>query len=482
MKATLFSISWLLFLLTGPMLYAQQASDSTFIAKPYLQIGRNPSAQSLEVLWHSGDVDVAWSVESRPDSKAKWTKAEMPKATRVAVAGILPHRVYSAVLAGLTPNTTFSYRVLKDNKVVFTADGQTPRDGMKPYRFVAFADIGAETVDQKKLATRAFLAKPDFVVVPGDIVYERGQISEYRSKFWPIYNADAVGEIGGPLLRSVPMICAPGNHDIDTRDLNKYPDALAYYYYWSQPLNGPKGTEGGPITPVLTASADNRANFEAAAGDAYLTMANYSFDYGNAHWIVLDSNPYVDFTDKAMSDWVAADLASPAAQKATWKFVMFHHPGFNSSREHYEQQQTRLLAPVFEGGKVDVVFNGHVHNYQRSFPLTFRPDKKGVLLVAGMGNKNVRGRVVNGSWKLDKSFDGKTDTTPEGVIYLVTGAGGQTLYNPEQNNDPDSWQKFTTQFHSNSHSLTIVDMDGKSMRVKQVDVDGKELDSFTITK
>jgi acid phosphatase type 7 len=162
--------------------------------------------------------------------------------------------------------------------------------------------------------------------------------------------------------------------------------------------------------------------------------------------------------------------------------VMFHHPGFNSSREHYEQQQTRLMAPVFEAGKVDVVFNGHVHNYQRSFPLTFKPDKKGVLLVAGMGNKNVRGRVVNGEWKLDKTYDGVTNTKPNGIIYLVTGAGGQTLYNPEQNNDPDSWQKFTTKFHSNSHSLTIVDMDGKTMSVKQVNVDGKEIDSFKITK
>ena len=477
MKTLLYSLA---LLLTVGSACAQQPADSAFVAKPYLQIGRNPSPQSLELLWHTADADVAWSVEQRADAKGKWTAAGMPKSTRVAVAGVAPHRVYSSLLTGLVPNSTFSYRVLKNKKVVFTADGQSPRNGETPYRFVAFADIGAETVDQKKLASRAVLAKPDFVVVPGDIVYERGQVSEYRMKFWPIYNADAVGEIGGPLLRSVPMICAPGNHDIDTRDLNKYPDALAYFYYWSQPLNGPKGTEGGPLVPVLTASADNRAAFEQAAGDAYLTMSNYSFDYGNAHWIVLDSNPYVDFTDKALSDWVAADLAK--ASNATWKFVMFHHPGFNSSREHYEQQQTRLLAPVFEAGKVDVVFNGHVHNYQRSFPLKFAPDKKGVLLVAGMGNKNVRGRVVNGNWQLDKTFDGKTNTKPNGIIYLVTGAGGQTLYNPEQNNDPDSWQKFTTVFRSNTHSLTIVDMDGKSMSVRQVDVDGNEIDSFKITK
>lgn len=90
--------------------------------------------------------------------------------------------------------------------------------------------------------------------------------------------------------------------------------------------------------------------------------------------------------------------------------------------------------------------------------------------------------MVNGKWALDKMFDGQKDTTPEGVIYIVTGAGGQTLYNPEQNNDPDSWQKFTARFVSNVHSLTIADVDGKTLTLTQVAADGKELDKIKITK
>ena len=64
------------------------------------------------------------------------------------------------------------------------------------------------------------------------------------------------------------------------------------------------------------------------------------------------------------------------------------------------------LAPIFEKGAVDVVFNGHVHNYQRTFPMSFVPDRKGTLLVGGKENKSIRGRVVNGKWVLDKKFDG----------------------------------------------------------------------------
>ena len=90
--------------------------------------------------------------------------------------------------------------------------------------------------------------------------------------------------------------------------------------------------------------------------------------------------------------------------------------------------------------------------------------------------------MVPGRWRLDKSFDGKADTSPEGVIYVVTGAGGQKLYNPEQNDDPDSWQKFTDKFISNVHSLTVADVDGKSLTIRQVTADGRELDRFRITK
>jgi hypothetical protein len=44
--------------------------------------------------------------------------------------------------------------------------------------------------------------------------------------------------------------------------------------------------------------------------------------------------------------------------------------GFNSSRTHFEEQQMRLMSEIFERNKVDIVFTGHVHNYQRTFHCT----------------------------------------------------------------------------------------------------------------
>ena len=456
-----------------------QGAD-TFVVKPYLQVGRIPAPGTLQLLWHGEDADTAWSVEKRNGFEGEWTKAEAPTMRRVAVTGIAAHRIFTVELKGLKPGGSFQYRVLKGGDVVFTSEGHGPKTGDQPIRYVVFGDIGAGTDEQKPLAKRAFESKPDLVVVTGDIVYEYGLISEYEEKFWSVYNADDTTGKGAPLLRSIPFVAAPGNHDTETHDFDKHPDALAYYLFWSQPLNGPLGQEGGPFVPALTGAAKNVKAFRDAAGESYPRMTNFSFDSGNAHWTIIDSNPYVDYTDSALKEWVAKDLAD--AKDATWRFVAFHHPGFNSSREHFEQQHMRLLAPIFEAGHVDVVFNGHVHNYQRTFPMTFVPDKQGTLMVGGRDGKTVRGRVVNGRWKLDKTFDGKTNTKPNGVIYVVTGAGGQKLYNPEQHGDADSLQKFTDKFVSIVHSLTVADIDGRTITVKQVSADGKELDRFTITK
>jgi predicted phosphodiesterase len=461
--------------------YAQEViGEDVFVVKPYLQIGRDPSAGSLQLLWNTPDISTDWSVELQSGSNGEWKKAEALKSSRIAVAGVAPRKVYNATLSGLVSGGVFHYRILKEGKVVFSSEAIAPKTADQPYRFVAFGDIGAGTPEQKAIANRAYLSKPDVVVVPGDLVYEYGLVSEYDTHFWPVYNADKVGEAGVPMMRSIPFISVPGNHDIDNRNIDKYPDGLAYFFFWNQPLNGPLGDEGGPIVPALTATEPNRKAFLEAAGDAYPRMANYSFNYGNAHWTVLDSNPYVDWTNKELQNWVTNDLA--AAKNATWHFVMFHHPGFNSSREHYEQQHMRLLSPIFEAGNVDVVFNGHLHNYQRSFPLTFVPDKKGTLLIGGKDGKTIRGRVVNGQWKLDKSFNGKSKTTPKGIIYLVTGAGGQKLYNIEQNDDPDSWQKFTDKFVSNVHSFTVADVKGKTLTIRQITAEGKVLDKFKVTK
>jgi hypothetical protein len=456
--------------------------DGPFLTKPYLQLGHTQSTGKLVLMWHAADSDADWSVEYRPGPGTRWQTAKAPAARRVALAGIEPHRVYHTPLTDLESGVMFAYRVSRGGKVVFEAEARAPKVARQAQRFVVFGDCGAGTPEQKAIAYRVFLSRPDYVMITGDIVYSRGLVSEYRDKFWPVYNADEPSPSSGvPLLRSTLFVAAPGNHDIASRDLGKTPDGLAYFYYWFQPLNGPVGREGGPITAPLIGPEASKKAFLDAAGKAFPRMANFSFDYGDVHWTVLDANSTVNWTDPELRQWVEHDLA--AAKDATWRFVSFHQPGFNSSRTHFGEQYMRILAPVFEAGKVDLVFNGHVHNYQRSFPMRFVPAREnGAAPVVRKEGERPKGRLVDGKWTLDKTFNGQTDTTPEGVIYLVTGAGGQHLYNPEQQDDPASWQEFTYKHVSKVFSLTVVDVDGPTVTVRQLTPEGETVDSFAITK
>ena len=213
----------------------------------------------------------------------------------------------------------------------------------------------------------------------GDNVYEGGLDTEYAKYFFPIYNADVGGpRTGAPLLRSVPFYTVLGNHDVHTPDANgqpaadfdKSPDALAYYSSMYLPLTGPEAPP--QPTPVIAAGdgAAAFAKFRACACPRFPRMGNYSFDYGDVHFLCLDSNVYVDPTDAGWHDYIARDLSGTDAR---WKIVVYHHPAFNAGDKHYKNQQMRVLTPLFEQQGTDLVLSGHEHVYQRTRPFTFVP-------------------------------------------------------------------------------------------------------------
>lgn len=457
-----------------PPLEVVKTPEATFVQPPYLQLGNRPAlgqkTEGLELLWIApADAKLEeWSVETRSLSSTgpagSWKKITGKLSAKpVAVGVIKPEVVVSAPLEGLIPGKLFDYRISKADKPVFAARARARKSAKEPQRFVVFGDCGQNSEGQKKVAAQTLAAKPDFVFITGDIVYGKGLASEYVKNYWPIYNAETVTPDGVPLLRSTLTIASPGNHDIRSTTLEKTTDGFAYFYYWNQPLNGPIVSNTKFASPL--GSADTKA-FLTASGERYPRMASFSYDYGNAHWTVLDANAYMDWTDPALKQWVESDLK--AAQKATWRFVAFHQPPFNSNKEHFNDQWMRTLAPLFEKYGVSVVWAGHVHDYQRSYPLTFLPEKP----------RDAAGAVA-GKITLDKTYDGVKNTKPTAPIYIVSGAGGAGLY---KNIEKGKLQDFTAKYIDDTHSLTIVDLTDKKLVARQVAADGKELDTWTITK
>ena len=462
----------LLFLFSCTSSFAQQ-----LIVSPYIQPGNAPSLNKEEkvIIWHTDSVAATFKVEY--GLKRSFDKTANVNATPLQL-GTSKTILYRAVLPDLLFDKSYNYRVSLNGKQVGQSLFST-RSKKAASKFVVFGDCGVGNAAQAQIAYQSFLEKPDFVLITGDNVYNRGQVSEYLGRYFPYYNSAAASpQTGAPLMGSVPFYLAIGNHDVGGSNLTTYPDGLAYYYYFDLPLNAPAFPR--TVKPIGTPARID--SFKKAAEPRFPNMANYSFDYGNVHILCLDANPYVHPFDPELVSWIEADLKN---SNATWKLVAFHHPGFNSSNAHYNAQWMRALSPVFEKSKVDMVLNGHVHNYQRSHPLKFEPKRD----AAGNAVIDTLGRV-DGKFTLDMKFDGKKNTLPDGIVYIVTGAGGAGLYDTVISNKPElwvhepttNWVPFTAKLISNVHSYSVIETKNNRLILRQFDVNRNLLDKIEINK
>jgi uncharacterized repeat protein (TIGR01451 family) len=402
------------------------------------------------------------------------------------------HSNYTAVLTGLDFDSTYYYEVTGPGMPSggFAASFHTRRQG-DVFAFAVEGDEGffpvvpssspATIVDYEariahliynagNIPVQGSLSRPsaDFVLNTGDNVYNQGSEGNYRDFFFPIFNSSTdSNETGAPLLRNLIYYVVDGNHDVGSTGVsanlladNSAPqfsgnldggDALAFYNDLYYPLNGPAGFDIGNTWNVTTSIPNGF--FFSYLGHTYTSalalaafrssttvnsgrgpaaqidhMSNYSFDYGNAHFLFLDANPHlfngllpggtVDTTapphfvayPTALANWVINDLDST---KQLWKIVVYHQPAFSSGDGTLLNSQMRAVAKLLEDHGANVVFNGHEHNYQRTLPLRATSQ---TAAPAG----SAPGTVVN----IDQTYDGTTRTVPDGVIYVVEGAGG----------------------------------------------------------
>lgn len=165
----------------------------------------------------------------------------------------------------------------------------------------------------------------------------------------------------------------------------------------------------------------------------------FSFDYADAHFIVLNDTVVSSGEWEAQSTWLAADLA---ATRQPWRFVFHHKPGFTASAHAEDIDVRNWFVPVEEAGGVTIDFAGHNHNYERSAPL-----------LAG---------VEVGPTK--------------GTTYVVTAGAGAPLY---ENMGDASYMKVG---QSVNHYV-VVSVDGPDrLELQAIDLAGNVIDRFTITR
>jgi acid phosphatase type 7 len=191
---------------------------------------------------------------------------------------------------------------------------------------------------------------------------------------------------------------------------------------------------------------------------------------------MLNNNKGLALEAPQFQKWLLDDLTST---RARWKLVCYHIPGFQSSKQHYAEQQARLLQPLFEAGGVDMTFAGHVHNYQRTVPLLFAPE----------GGRDKKGKV-NGRFTLDRDFDGVKNTQARGVIHIVAGGGGASLYGPglEQTaallhkDHGSNYADYTARMVADQHSFVELELGPQTLELRAFGASGTELDRLTLTK
>ncbi len=454
------------------------------LIQPYLQPGNGTTLEGHDVKV------VAWMTDSRQGEfcveyglKGSPFKMVQPMPVLLRIGDSKRYLLYRATLEPLPFDSVVEYRVTQSGQTMRESSFRTRASRNEPIKFVMLGDGGEETPEPRKIVYQMSRLNPDFGITLGDVVYTDGRLGQYLHHYVNYYinTAKASPDDGAPIMASVPFYQVIGNHDVKGMNLGEYDDGMAFFYLWHPPLNGPKNVS---VMPGVAGSPAAVEAFKMAAGANDPLARNYSFDNGPAHFLMLDANAYVNVADPTWRSWIEKDLM---ATKAKWKFVCFHQPGIHSSIYHYEEQRMRAFAPLFEKCGVDMVFSGHVHNYERTKPLRFVPsenlEKMAISLMTG------RKSTVPGTFTLDELFDGERHTVPKGVIYIVSGAGGRKLADPELTDhpelwkrDPATWAPYTVKFVADRHSFTEVVANSQEVVLRQIDLDGNEVDKIRITK
>jgi len=301
-------------------------------------------------------------------------------------------QIHEAHICGLTADTRYDYQVVSDaGHVSPSYHFRTAPDVVAtPDAEVVIATVGdsrdgydvwAQLIEQ--FAARA----PDLVLFSGDAVTLGALQGEWEEFFG----------LAEPLFANVPVISVHGNHDLNS---------INFYSQFAMP------------------------------GDE----ENFSFDYGYAHIVVVNDSPeQLDDLTAKIPSFLTADLAANAS--ARWKIVNHHRPIYSASTSHGSDLQLRAdWGPIYDTAQVDIVLNGHDHDYERSKPMRAN----------------------------------QVQPTGAGTVYLVSGGAGAELY--------EAGSDFWTQVSASIHSGAALRVRRELMEVEAFDETGLAVDAFTITK
>jgi acid phosphatase type 7 len=406
-------------------LFTREGAAAQMTRGPYLQKGTTTS------------VTIRWRTDEPTDSRVRFgNHPSNLNRSAVSEAGTTEHEI---PLASLLPDTTYYYSVGNSNQTFAAGTNYffvtAPRNA-KPTRIWVIGDAGTHLAGQ--LAVRdayyAFTGNrhTDIWLMLGDNAYGSGTDFEYQGAVFETYHE---------MLRKSVVWPTMGNHDTySSGEAEEFP----YLEIFSLPTAGEAG--GFPSG----------------------TEKYYSFDYGNIHFVVLDSMSSDRSIEGPMCTWLQQDLASTTNQ---WLIAYWHHPpyskGSHDSDFEFELVQMRQnVLPILEAYGVDLILCGHSHSYERSFLLHGHYGSSGTLmpemiLDAGSGRETESGAYEKG-------------TNSMGAVYVVAGSSGWTGHGAFNHPAMYTW--------ANELGSLVLDIDGPRLDAVFLRENGVVQDNFSILK
>lgn len=365
-------------------------SDSSVQVTSVRQIVAVDNKQGRTIMWQS-DVTQPYSVEYRKVGGASQSVGGENISFKDGKGDYITYR---AVLTGLELGATYEYRVnTEKNKGAWH---KLNTDDGKAFKALIFPDSqSSDYSGWQQLACDAYGRNKDVALFinMGDLVDNGEDVNQWNSWLTSV----------STFSPDVPLAPVIGNHETYTLDW-KLRSPEAYLHLFTVPDNGLDKYKG----------------------------QFYSFDYGDVHFTVLDTN-FKEMAEKQpvlMADeiaWLEQDLS---ASKAKWKIVLQHKDimlyGFADGRQGEEHfiDIGEVLMPVFEKYGVDAVLTAHLHTYRRRVPLrNFAPAPDGIPYILTGVAGNVRYANI---WK-QSPLDANGAPQPETANYMTLRADDNQL-------------------------------------------------------
>ncbi len=412
------------------VLVAGTASAQTITRGPFIQ---NPDADAttMTLEWWTdvtGDSTVEYGL-----TNALGSSVTIPQtgSCEVGSAGTC----HIVTLTGLTPNTKYFYRLKTNGTIVQATNYFTTMHAVgdtSDMFFTIVGDFGQSSSGETDVANLQDADDPPMIITVGDNAYQNGTQSDWDNNVFSQYRN---------VMRRALFIPTLGNHDLNN-------------------VGNANWASSAEILMFLL--PENAAVTPANEIERY-----FSFDNGDAHFTILDSN---SCCQTEQTNWIAGDLA---ASTRKWKFVFFHHTAYScaSGFASFGSNTTvrNAWGPLFEANGVDIAFDGHDHIYERTTKRDdYGGDGKGTYYIMDGGG----GASLDGSAQFDSSGN------PVRTGSLFGGSENCTYLAHDCPEGANGYCSFSTY----QYMRINITNGGNTLTAKAVDRTGHVFDTFVINK